>query len=193
MCNCWHDSIFYVIIIICWVYAGAFHIHIMTKDLCPSSHFGFHPPSFPCHFLEALDNLRWAHNAFFHAVASRRELWILVPPQLDSSDLQISCGEAWSWCLNEADCHIIVCLLHVDSNVHIEHNAASMYICHPAVTHGYLLGSRTLLHITGYSQWQLWRIASLAILGDWTCRCCQVYAVLARSLPCVMQYLWMLY
>ena len=128
--------------------------------------------------------LRWAYHAFFHAVVSRRELWILVPPQLDSSDLQTSCSKAWSWCLNEADHHIIVCLLHVDYNVHLEPNLSSVYTCHLAVTHGSSLGSRALLHIAGYSQQQLWRIVSLAVLGDWTSRCCPVSAVLARILPC---------
>ena len=73
----------------CWVFAQAFHIHIAAKDLCPSLHFEFHLPSFPYHFLEALDNLRQAYHAFcIHAVASGRELWILVPPQVNRSDLK---------------------------------------------------------------------------------------------------------
>ena len=181
-------SLYYVIIIIiCQVFAWAFHIHIAAKDICPSLHFEFFPPSFPFHFLEALDNFRWAYHAFFfHAVASRKELWILVPPELNSSDPQTSCSKAWLWHLNKADCHIIVHLLHVDSNVHLEENAACTYICHLAVTHGPSLRSRILLHTAEYSQWQLWRIISLAILGDWTSRCCPVYTVLARFLLCMM-------
>ena len=116
------------------------HTYIAAKDLCPSLHFEFHLPSSPCHFLEALDNLKQAYYAFIsHAVESRRELWILVPPQLDSSDSQISCSETWSWCLSEADHHIF---------------AASAFMCHLAVTHGSLLGYRTLLHTAGYSQWK---------------------------------------
>ena len=166
---------------------------LLPKISCPSLHFEFHPPSFPCHFLEASDNLRQAYHAFFFcAVASRRELWILVPPWLDSSDPQISCSEAWSWHLNESDCHIIAHLLHVDSNVHIEQNVASAYMCHLAVTHGPSLGSRTLPHTAGYSQQHLWRIASSAILGDWISSC-PAYAVLARFSLCMMLYLWMLY
>ena len=70
-----------IIIIIYRVFARPFHIHIAAKDLCPSLHFEFPLPSFPCHFLEALDNLRQVYHAyFFHVVASRRELlyWFLL-------------------------------------------------------------------------------------------------------------------
>ena len=38
------------IIIICWVFTWDFHIHIAAKDLCPSSCFEFHLPSFLCSF-----------------------------------------------------------------------------------------------------------------------------------------------
>ena len=171
------------VIIIFQVFTQALHICIAAKDICPSSYCEFHLSSFSSHFIEDYDNLRQVYHAsFFHAMASRRELWILVPPQLDSSDPQISCGEAW-----------YNCLLHVDSNVHLEQNVASTCTCHLAVTHRSSLRSRSLFYTAGYSQQQLGRIVSLAMLGNWTSRCCPVYAALTRFLLCVMLYLWMLY
>ena len=88
------------------------------------------PTIISCHILEALDTLRQAYHAFFfHAVASRRELLILFPPWLNGSDPGISCSKAWLWCLNKADCHIIVHLFHVDSNVHlIAKNSIHLYM-----------------------------------------------------------------